>query len=107
MIRETAIYPIKIYSMECVLLAAQELKEFGSIVLSACGDELAIEFTIDEAKILPETFLYRFNQALCDASLRVSIGDKTSAIRQMIVAQAFAPCDNLGEIVEAFENHDR
>lgn len=99
-------YSSRIYSPECVFLAAQELKDSGSTHISNCGKELVVEFAIDDTKTTQEEFQHRFNLALNDASLRVILGDKTDAIRQMIVAQAFAPCDNLGQIVQAFEHHD-
>lgn len=95
------------YSPECVLLAAQHFDDYSSVRVCDRGDKLVVDFFIDDGKIAVEQFQHRFNQSLNDACLRVILAEKTDAIRQMIVAQAFAPCDNLGEIIEAFEHHDR
>jgi len=106
MMRLVTKYSNRIYTPESILLTTQDFKEYATVLLADSDNDLTVEATIDESKITEAEFLSLFNKALDDNQLRVSIYEKTSAIRQMIVAQAFAPCDNLSEIVEAFESNE-
>lgn len=101
-------YPKTLYKPESILFAANELKEYGYVVLLENSEDLSIEVTIDNSsKISKEEFFIKFNKSLSDYQLKATISDKTSSIRQMIIAQAFAPCDNLNEIVAVFEQNEK
>lgn len=100
-------YSAKVYSPESILLTAHDLRKYASVFLFDSNDELVVESTIDEGVISEPEFISLFKKTLIDNQLRVCISEKTSAIRQMIIAQAFAPCDNLNEIVEVFENNEQ
>lgn len=107
MIKVASKYSSKLYNPESILLAAKDLEEYGYVVLGEAGDDLTVETTIDGSKISKDEFLLKFNKLLSDYQLKATISDKTSFIRQMIIAQAFAPCDNLNEIVGAFEQNEK
>ena len=41
-----------------------------------------------------------FKRCVLDHQIRIEISEEFKLIRDMIIAQAFAPCDNLEEIIE-------
>lgn len=47
-----------------------------------------------------------FKQLVSDHQINLEVEDDFKAIRQIIVAQAFFPCDNLEKIIDEI-NHDR
>jgi His-Xaa-Ser system protein HxsD len=45
-----------------------------------------------------------FRRCVLDHQIRIEIGEEFKLIRDMIIAQAFAPCDNLEEIIDKATN---
>lgn len=45
-----------------------------------------------------------FKNDVLDHQIRIEVGDEFKLIREMIVAQAFEPCDNLEEIIDTLSN---
>ena len=43
---------------------------------------------------------------LLDHQVRLEVSQEFKIIREMIVAQAFEPCDNLKDIVDTFTSED-
>ena len=95
-----------LFCPEAILMAASEMTLFADIRLETHGANLVAQTTYDESKITAVELISRLNRSVSDCQLKITISEKTSFIRQMIIAQAFAPCDNLDEIVGAYERND-
>lgn len=95
-------YPKTIYTPESILMAAATMSNYGSLVLEDKESYFLAKISIDQNQISKDNYTHKFNEIINDFQLRTSLAERTAIIRQMIIAQAFAPCDNLLEIVESY-----
>ncbi len=84
---------LTIYPLEVVQRTAHAFSGRCFVVLERRGRMLQVQLTPrgDDAADLAA----RFNNALLDQSLRMAIAEETRAIRELLVAQAFAEADLL------------
>lgn len=94
----------RVYDLQAVKNAAYD---FSSQAIAKIGTGEEVIFV----EIVPkgtssDTFdalVFDFTQSVLDHQVRLETARDYKAIREMIVAQAFAPCDNLEELVKTFK----
>lgn len=87
---------LKIYSTESVKRALFDFSGSASATIEIQGDFAKISFSSIGAQIDPNVF----QQTVADHQILIETEQKYSTIRQIIIAQAFFPCENIEEIVE-------
>lgn len=91
-----------VYSVKAVKYAAFDCSSKASVdVESNMDGKIVVHISAtreDQCDLdLLET---EFKRCVLDHQTRIEIGEEFRLIRDMIIAQAFAPCDNLEEIIE-------
>lgn len=82
------------YSMEAIRRACHEVSDSVSLEITGLGDHRAVVSVADGS--IP----HGFRAAVLDHQVRIDTEAQFRTVRELILAQAFAPCDNLAEIVE-------
>ena len=90
---------IKVYSLDSVKRAAFDLCNDAYFKFTSNENEqIMIDVKLKEGAS-PNTIDNFFNKIL-DHQLRIDLASQFGTLREIIVAQAFAPCDNLNELLE-------
>jgi His-Xaa-Ser system protein HxsD len=92
------------YSPEAVRAACVDLWKHAETQLEHVGSQVKITFHNSK---LPASQLHsKFRQLILDHQTRLDLEKKTGTIRELIVTQAFAPCDNLQEVLDRIRNEE-
>lgn len=90
----------KIYSLEAIRAAIYDMAIICNTDVTLNKDTAHICFDFfDDNTSLTQT-ISKFRSLANDHQLRIDINKKTYKIREIILAQAFAPCENIGEILK-------
>jgi His-Xaa-Ser system protein HxsD len=68
------------------------------------NSRILVSLIAKNENISKETFINEFLNHVLDHQVRLDVSKETRVICEMIVAQAFEPCDNLDEIVTILTN---
>jgi His-Xaa-Ser system protein HxsD len=88
----------RVYSIDAVRAASYDFWKTSETTISTSDSAVIVGFTCDPEQI--SNHESHFRQLVLDHQVRIEVFNRTKAIREMIVAQAFAPVENLSEIVE-------
>jgi His-Xaa-Ser system protein HxsD len=95
----------KIYSLKAIKNAAYEFLNTAFITISeVSSDEIAINFSLKLTSEDLPSLVNKFKNSALDHQLRIDTENDYKVIREIIVAQAFEPCDNIKEIVSAIKS---
>ena len=91
----------EIYSLSAIKKAAYDFSKIAWIVIKESSNHsILVEFKIINDTKCEKTFRQEFLNHVLDHQVRIDVTEEFKIIREMIVAQAFEPCENLAEIVE-------
>lgn len=92
----------RVYSLEAIRAAIYDISNecAASISIKEINTAL-IRLELINHVTDPEQIARNFRCFTNDHQLRLDINAKTYKIREIILAQAFAPCENIGEIIKA------
>jgi His-Xaa-Ser system protein HxsD len=95
--------PSDAYSHEAIMNAAYDYTEKAVIRIdSITAEKISVTIKFKDIEGFPLSELIdQFTASVLDHQVRININRDTQKIREMIIAQAFEPCDNLEEIVTA------
>jgi len=98
-------FDTRIFSLTAVKRAAYEFGEKCEIIFSEIIDgQFKLTITFEHLESTEKKALIKmFRQSVLDNQVRIDVEKDYGAIRRLIVAQAFHPCDNLTEIIDALE----
>jgi len=82
------------YSIQAIRRACHEVSDSVSLEINVIDERRAVVSVADG--MIPD----RFRGAVLDHQIRLDTEAQFRTVRELILAQAFAPCDNLAEIVE-------
>lgn len=93
---------LNIYSIEAVKRVAFELNNKAQISIEkSTSNQMNICLSPNAGFSGDRDELIRlFNQMIQDHQIRIDIEKEYKVIRQIIVAQAFQPCDNIKEVLD-------
>ena len=95
-----------VYSREAVLRACNWFTDRVSLTVSEAGPgKIDVRLKAHPGKVDLESLIGELENALLDAQVRIEISRETAAVRELIVAKAFAEGDLL-EDAPAGEWHD-
>jgi His-Xaa-Ser system protein HxsD len=86
-----------IYSREAILRAAHWYTDRAFVALSREGQRLILALTPKTFDLDVDGLAAQFENSLLDAQLRVEVARETAAVRELIVAKAFAEGDLLDD----------
>ena len=87
-----------VYSIEAVRNAVYESSMIKNSRIERKEPNSVIIYLDISDRGKEESFMKDFFNSLLDHQIRIDLHKKFGIIREMIVAQAFEPCDNLDEI---------
>lgn len=95
-----------IYSAKAVKRAAYDLSNSTSTEIKLKENRtITVIISLNNLKITDsEKFIRKFRDSVYDHQIRLDVEEDYHVIRQIIVAQAFQPCDNLKEIIDTLKN---
>jgi His-Xaa-Ser system protein HxsD len=98
-------FPKAAYSSEAILNAAYDFSDRAWIkIKEITAENILVQIEIKDFQKIPlEIIIKDFQNQANDHQIRINLAKDTHLIREMIVAQAFDPCDNLDEILSAYE----
>ena len=98
----------KIYSIKAVKKASYDFSDRAWFFIKEKDkDKISITITPKEKQIESNNqLILNFMNNLLDHQVRLEVSQEFKIIREMIVAQAFEPCDNLKDIVDTFTSED-
>jgi len=105
---ETIIFPQNIYSIKAIKRSAYDLSNKANITITCEIDgkyKVNISPNQDELLLIKE-LAKEFNQLVLDHQVLLEVEKDYGAIRKLIVAQAFHPCDNLSDLINQLENEN-
>ncbi len=96
-------FPRDAYSSEAIMNAAYDCTDRAVVKIeSITPEKISVVIKPKESQAFPPGKLADwFTANVLDHQVQINIGRDTRRIREMIIAQAFEPCDNLEEIVAA------
>ena len=89
------------YSAEAIMNAAYAFTDIAIVKIESLNSK---KITVSLTAKNPENFLSsklvdEFTVSVLDHQVQITINRKTQKIREMLIAQAFEPCDNLEEVI--------
>ena len=87
------------FSGEAVKRACMELGDLYDFNIYTEPNEIVVALNKSKDGVREED-ITKLRSSLLSHQIRVDTEDRFKTIRELIVAQAFAPCDNLHEIIE-------
>ncbi len=98
-------FDLAIYSLAAIKRAAYDLSGKFDTRISLLPENWArIELLIPEtSSFAPADLLSEFSRSILDHQVRLEAQEDYRVIREMIVAQAFEPCENIGEVMKTVE----
>ena len=96
---------LSIWSIRAIQATAYDLAGVSSTRLTPASDKMVrIEIHYTETREQsPEEVIDMFMAKLLDHQIRQDTSKEFKVIREMIVAQAFEPCENIGEVAMTIE----
>jgi len=94
-----------IYSASAVKRAAYELSNSTNVEIKLIEDRtIRVVISMNNLNVTDsEKFIRDFRDLVSDHQIRLDVEEDYRVIRQIIVAQAFQPCDNLKEIIDTLK----
>ena len=95
--------PAEIYSVKAVQRAAYDLGDAVQANIESGKNgliDISFKVTSDD-DCQNDEFISGFKQSALDHQVRIDTETEFKTIRQILVAQAFFPCSNLKELIEA------
>lgn len=98
-----------IYSTRAVKRAAYELSNSTSVEIKFKENRtISAIISLSHQDVTDsEKFIREFRDMVSDHQIRLDVEEDYRVIRQIIVAQAFQPCDNLKEIIDTLKNEKK
>jgi His-Xaa-Ser system protein HxsD len=94
-----------IYSLQAIKNASYDYSDKAWIKIDTMSNSrILVSLIAKNENISKETFINEFLNHVLDHQVRLDVSKETRVICEMIVAQAFEPCDNLDEIVTILTN---
>lgn len=94
----------KIYSLQAVKRASYDFTDRCYITISQ-DDSEKIALSVITKENAPNYIIQELMNSLLDHQIRADLEQEFGGLRTIIVAQAFAPCENIEEIIR-ISNHD-
>ena len=100
---KTISLPAEVYSVKAVQRAAYDLGDVVQASIESCKNgPIEVSFKVTSGDDCQnDEFISRFKQSALDHQVRIDTETEFKTIRQILVAQAFFPCSNLEELIEA------
>lgn len=95
-----------VYSLKAVKNAAFDCSDKASFQIETVPSGkilVSIAPKLKDSEFI-ESFEMDFKSHVLDHQIRIEVSDEFKLIREIIVAQAFEPCDNLEEIIDTLSN---
>lgn len=91
-----------IFSLPAIMNAAYDYGEQATVEVARVSDHQVRVSLIPKMPDLPSTamFVDEFRNLLVDHQVRIMVSQDCKVIREIIVAQAFQPCENVEEVIE-------
>ena len=91
---------LSIWSLRAIQAAAYELAEASATIITSTSDKIVrVKLRYDASRDQsPQEFIDKFMAKLLDHQVRQDTFKEFKVIREMIVAQAFEPCENIYEV---------
>lgn len=98
-----------VYSLKAVKKAAFDLSQKASFQIETLpSDRISVVLTAKQQNPgSAESLKTDFTDLVLDHQVRIDVSDEFKLIREMIVAQAFEPCDNLQEVVDTLRDEKK
>jgi His-Xaa-Ser system protein HxsD len=91
-----------IYSLPAIMNAAYDFTEKATIDVAELSDHrvrVSLAPKLQGSPLTP-TFVDEFRNLIVDHQVRVTVSQDCKVIRDIIVAQAFQPCENVEEVID-------
>ena len=97
-------FDCRVYELQAIKNAAYDFSSRAVAKIRAGEQATLVEIVPLETEAdAVDALVVDFSQSVLDHQVRLDTARDYKAIREMIVAQAFAPCDNLEELVKTFK----
>lgn len=98
-------FDIRVISLAAIRRAAFDIAGECETQIQMLSEHKArVEFTsTKESGHATEVLLAEFSSKVLDHQVRLEVFEDFRVIREMIVAQAFEPCENIGEVMKTVE----
>ena len=98
-----------IYSTKAVKRAAYEISSNTSAEIKFKDNKMiSVIISMNNQNVADvDKFIRKFRDLVSDHQIRLDVEEEYRIIRQIIVAQAFQPCDNLKEIIDTLKNEKK
>jgi len=94
----------RIYSLDAIKRACYDLSSYGAYSIKEDNPgEYCIIFDLQDNTTPIENI---FNKYLLEHQVRIDTEKQFKTVRELIITQAFAPCDNLKDIVSKIEDNE-
>ncbi len=93
-------YQKALFRVEALFSAGRRTAGICSASFQEKDDSIVATLTFDGEQINAEKAILEFNQLVIRYQEKIAVAERTSVIRQLILAQAFEPCENIDEVVE-------
>lgn len=99
-------FDVAVYSPKAIKRAAYEFSNQANIEIKSNGSKvISAIISVPNLHVIDnEKFIREFKESVFDHQIRLDVEEDYRTIRQMIVAQAFQPCDNLDEFIDTLKN---
>lgn len=93
------------YSIEAITFSAYDLMSSASIQIKKLDNKAIVYIrNKDQSKNNLEKIASDFNDCVLDHQVRFLVNKEFKLIREIIVAQAFQPCDDIKDIVNVIKD---
>jgi len=89
-----------VYSLQAIKNAAYDYSGNVWISIKISNKKVLVSVKPKESSFIADSFRFDFINHVLDHQVRIDTGKEFKVIREMIVAQAFEPCENLNLITE-------
>lgn len=98
-------FPKAAYSSKAILNAAYDISDRAWVkIQEVTAENIIVQIEVKDSQKIPKEIIIKdFQNQAIDHQIRTNLNQDTRLIREMILAQAFDPCDNLDEILAAHE----
>lgn len=99
-------FDAKVYSLEAIKNASYDFTEHAATVIeTASAGRIQVNFKVPASNTdsIPDLLISEFIRLVIDHQIRVDVGRDYKLVREMIIAQAFEPVDNLDVIVSKIQ----
>lgn len=99
-------FDAKVYSLEAIKNASYDFTEKATIVIEAASAgriQVNFKVPVSISEATPDSLISEFIRLVTDHQIRVDVGRDYKLVREMIIAQAFEPVDNLDIIVSKIQ----